>query len=526
MRIAGRWSPVLALAVVGALYFPGIVAPGAGTFHDDGIYLVTAQGLAEGDGYRIVSLPDAELQTKYPPLFPISLAAVWRLAPEFPANLPVLRLLTVFWILLWCRFAYLVLRRERDRPTALVIALLTLCSPWVYFLATSMMSEGLFAVLTWAALWEYLGYEDRPDEPAGRRRLLLAAVLGGAATLTRLLGVSLIGACFVALLVRRRVRDALVFAAVSAAVVTPWIAWTTLAGSSGPDGYYTAANYWSWNLVTGFSLAEAAIVAGRNLFFFFFLTPGYLFGFFGWQSTLLLLALGLLTLTGLAARLRRGPNVLDLFLLVYAVMVLLWPWPPTRFFAPLYPLILLYAWSGVETVWRILQGGAPPGALLRRLIAGTALILAVAMLGASSLAVTRTGMIAPTPVCHDDWREFERLFAWVEARTSKDAVLAANLDPALFLYTGRKALRPFEADPAELYYSRKADREPLGPPAELARRLRAAGADYLVTTPGTCFGETAFLNRQVDALLDHGGGTLREVARLSAATRVYAGRPE
>ena len=62
--------------------------PHFGYFHDDSIYLVTAKSLAEGRGYRILSFPGEPPQTKYPPLYPALLAAVWKFAPEFPRSLP------------------------------------------------------------------------------------------------------------------------------------------------------------------------------------------------------------------------------------------------------------------------------------------------------------------------------------------------------------------------------------------------------------------------------------------------------
>ena len=40
-----------------------------------------------GDGYRIESLPGQPYQTKYPPLYPALLAGIWKLNPQFPANL-------------------------------------------------------------------------------------------------------------------------------------------------------------------------------------------------------------------------------------------------------------------------------------------------------------------------------------------------------------------------------------------------------------------------------------------------------
>lgn len=529
------WLLVALLAAIGALYLPGVLAPGAGTFHDDGIYLGTARALAEGDGYRIISLPGEDVQTKYPPLFPASLAAMWTVLPDFPANLPLLRLVTVFWTVLWCRFAYLLLRREADAATASVLIVLTLCSPWVYFLATSLMSEALFAALTWAALWQFAGYEQRPDESSGRRRLWLAALLGGAAALTRMLGACFIAATVLWLLFRRRFRDAFVFGTVSAIFVVPWLAWTMLAGDGQSAAYYSASNYVSWNPISAFSWSESASVIGHNLFLLL-LTPGYLFGFFEPETIPLLLLLGVLTCVGMVSRLRSGLGAPDFFLVVYLIAIALWPWPPIRFVAPLYPLVLLLAWRGVETVWSGVEtiwrgvgtvwGRARrrrlSGAVVRRATAGVALILAMATLGITALSVSQSGMIVPAPECQDSWTEFESLFAWIESETPGDAVLAANLDPVLFLYTGRKAIRPFEADPVQLYYSRRHDREPLGPPSELAQRLRAASVDYLVTTPGTCFQETKHLERQLEALLSDGNGMLQVVERLSPATRVYA----
>jgi hypothetical protein len=76
-------AAVLALAITagGAVRMvPGVV----GVFHDDAIYTLTAKALAEGEGYRLINLPDAPPQTKYPILYPAILATVWRAAPLSP----------------------------------------------------------------------------------------------------------------------------------------------------------------------------------------------------------------------------------------------------------------------------------------------------------------------------------------------------------------------------------------------------------------------------------------------------------
>jgi len=521
MQSATHWWPLIAAAVgIAALYLPAVLAPAAGTFHDDGIYLVTAKAIAGGDGYRILSLPTEVVQTKYPFLFPASLAAVWKLMPEFPSNLPVLRLLTLFWAVLWCRFAYLVIKREKGAVTASVIVVLTLCSPWVLFIATSPLSETLFAALTWAALFEFGKYEEQAEEPDGRQRLRLAALLSGAAAVTRVVGVTLIGAAVLLLLARRRIRSAVSFAAVSTATVLPWLAWTAFAGS-GAGGYNSASNYASWNLITNYPWSEKLTVLGHNLLLFF-LTPGYLFGLFSQGTIPLMLVLGGLTLVGLIARVRGGITLIDLFLLLYIVALAVWPWPPIRFMAPLYPLIVLAMWQGVERLSRLLGGRGHRALVFQRATAGLAVFLAPTILASTSMSTMGSGTVVPAPACQDDWGEFEGVIDWVEANTPPDAVLASNLDPLLFLYTGRKAVRPFEANPIELYYTRSTDGEALGPPAELARRLVAAGVDYVITTPGTCFREKPHLERQLAALAADRSGGLEEVVRFSSSTRVFA----
>lgn len=67
-----------------------------GAYHDDGIYVLTAKALAQGQGYRLIFLPNAPVQTKYPILYPALLAIIWKLRPSFPNNLFLMKWLTLF----------------------------------------------------------------------------------------------------------------------------------------------------------------------------------------------------------------------------------------------------------------------------------------------------------------------------------------------------------------------------------------------------------------------------------------------
>src|SRR5215470_16087917 len=78
---------LLALAPAAHLAWLAREMPHFGHLHDDSIYFVAAKSLAEGLGYHISSLPAEPFETKYPPLWPLVLAGVWKLNPRFPENL-------------------------------------------------------------------------------------------------------------------------------------------------------------------------------------------------------------------------------------------------------------------------------------------------------------------------------------------------------------------------------------------------------------------------------------------------------
>ena len=118
------------------------------SIHDDSVYFVCAKAWANGQGHRIISLPGEPWQTKYPPLYPLLLSVVWRIAPEFPSNL---KLATLFaWILLppllWL---VRVLYRRYGFPAWaawLMIAVLAV-NPYVQLFSRSLFSEIPFTLM-------------------------------------------------------------------------------------------------------------------------------------------------------------------------------------------------------------------------------------------------------------------------------------------------------------------------------------------------------------------------------------------
>ena len=122
----------LALLVV-LLGYGRMVPQVCGANHDDGIYVITAKALAQGQGYRLIDLPGAPRQTKYPILYPALLAMVWKLWPNFPANLLLMKWLSVLCGAATVGLAYLFLRRFNYFSGGVALAAGLLCATSSFF---------------------------------------------------------------------------------------------------------------------------------------------------------------------------------------------------------------------------------------------------------------------------------------------------------------------------------------------------------------------------------------------------------
>lgn len=110
----------------------------------------------------------------------------------------------------------------------------------------------------------------------------------------------------------------------------------------------------------------------------------------------------------------------------------------------------------------------------------------------------------------DDWKPIKELLDWIRQNTPQDSVLLGHLDPAYYLYTGRKAVRGFSADPYLLYYSEKPETA-LGDDQDLLQRIVAYRVGYIVRTPGRMFKEGPIFNVILDKLISEFPEVLRLV---------------
>lgn len=487
LRQVAERLPFLLLFALVPVYIVFLLQPAFGYFHDDGIYLVNALSLASGSGFRTISLPSELFQTKYPILYPALLAAIWKFVPAFPANVLAFKSISLLATAAWSVASYrLVYRETGSVAAARWILLFTLASPWVLFLSASVLPDTLFALLSTLCLLLF-----------ARSKTVSCGALASAAFLLRAVGVAMIIAILVLYLSKKQWKRALLFALVCAALTGPWLLWQAHAPATTDPvaAYYTKLSYRGGSIFGNASFQESLVVLGLNsITELATLSPvaGTLLG--GWGTLLDLLA-GSVCMAGLYSYFRtKGLTLPLLWFVLYSAMLLCWIAPGVRYELPLLPLALLFVSVGARE---------------RRIQWRAAVLTAVCVLALLKIAgeyqlgrlTIKSGSPTFSAVAPDDWSKTRDALEWLRQHAPPDAIIASNNDPVIFLWSRQKAVRPFKADPYQLFFSQLPDKQPLGNQETLRRHLKTNGVSYMLMTPMKLFPEEGSFRKQLAALM-------------------------
>src|SRR5262249_29428720 len=228
MTIAG----LTALAGVLAIYLlrlDGVV----GLTIDDAWYVLLAKALATGQGYTLVNSPTPGILPLYPPGFPFLLSIFYRIWPNFPDNVWLLKSVSIAAMMGAGALAYRYFIRTRALPAslALLIAVASaLCPPLVFLATSTVMSECVFTLILIATIIvaERAALAIREGNKKAALFIIASAALASYAFLTRSIAVALIVPVFLYYLKERLVRVALIFGGAVALFVMPWAIYTRL----------------------------------------------------------------------------------------------------------------------------------------------------------------------------------------------------------------------------------------------------------------------------------------------------------
>jgi hypothetical protein len=440
-RPATPWPAVVTVAASLALGVFAMNPLPIGAFHDDARYLLLARSIAEGTGYRFVFVPGLPAGTHFPPAFPLVLAALWKIAPAFPASVTLFKLLNALLLALAASAAFVFARDRAGLPpwAAAGVALAFAGSVPVLFLDGVLFSEPLFI----AALLGALILSERTVRPPGSAeegeiplaKIAFAAGLAiGAVTMIRTLGIALGVGMAITLISRRQWREFALSMAGIAVFVVPWQLWTMRHGGEIPpilSGDYGTYGSWVGAALHSEGNGFIARVAEANLGGFRILLD--LFGVSGALQAAVALPL-LVALALGAARLARRAPVSVASTAAYLLVVLIWPGTPDRFLWPVWPLLLTGVACGASEIVKWDTAPTRP-----RVARGVML----AALGVCALLFIRfnVGMYGSRA-----WEDPARANAKLAIAASETAarlpegLVASEFDALVSLYNGRAAV--------------------------------------------------------------------------------------
>jgi hypothetical protein len=463
---------LLALAPSAYLAFHWRTMPHFGAFHDDAIYLVSAKSLAEGHGYRILSLPGQPYQTKYPPLFPALLALIWKWNPSFPANLHWAGFF--MWLVLpaYLLLVRALLKQYQFRPAEQsVMCVIAGLNPVCALLSFSVMPELFFTSLLLLSLL----LAERSGAWSG-----IAAALS---YLTRAAALPLLFSVPFSLAIRKQYRQALIFTSAMLPAVAGWQLWAWRHMGSSHDlvtMYYT--NY------LGFQIYNVGLVDLPNTIWHnlnaFLLAIGklLLFDLGPFGSVHLERIVAVASIAGVIRLTRRtGQLQYPFAALAMSSMLLVWHYQPDqRLIFAFYPLLLAGLWIEVRNLLNAVRSAWHKRGLDRSVaVIGGGALAAFALLFAFTNCYGLFRLIPELMGAYQfDLDQRRPAYDWISRRAPPLATVLAYDDPLLFLYTGRTSCQ-LPLLPKLLYYDDLATDRFIRTIPDFARQRHI---DYLLVT--------------------------------------------
>ena len=431
-----------------------------GAYHDDTLYFTAAKALAAGDGNVLPNLPESPAQTKYPPLYPLLLSLVWRVQPEFPANLSWAWAMNVgFGVVLVLAAVGVFRRLGSSRKEALGLAAIFALNPYTILWTNLLLSDVLFAALTLLAVLA-------ADRAVLQRTSsfwswwFAAIALAWLAMSTRTLGVAILGGLFVFAIANRRY---LAGAATCLAVLP--LAWRLLSGwsvggsapKSAVSGFDQTWLFYTdyvafWKLsVPSLDVLWAQVQFNGLELLKFPAVDVFLYNAEGMASMYMqttAVAISAAILHGVFVRAKNcGYSSIHWMAICYVPFILLWNYTlMSRFWLAFMPLFLV----GAAVELGRLGGGikkvfAQPAQLDQRIAAGFfgLALSALVLNGAWRYAVlVPAGLHSVTAYREKTLAAKREAYSWLENSSEKGPVISYE-DALLYLHTGAQGMRPF-----------------------------------------------------------------------------------
>ncbi|MBM3214975.1 hypothetical protein FJZ36_08685 [Candidatus Poribacteria bacterium] len=441
-------KPLTWLVVVFAVVYGLTVVPYWKTTWDSATYIDIAESLLRGEGYSYNGYP----HTKYPPGFPLLLAAVEIVADR---NFLWMRALIVACAVTSIALTYALIRRCESSVVAIAVAAMTGACFAVVFEGTRILSDLPYMACSLGTLYiaERYGRDRRSSVLCALIALMVASYS------VRIVGFVLAPAIALAPVLnpsqwrdRERRRDAVIVVATMGLVIAAWMGRNAVVTRHLPVGLRESLSYESELVAVapddpGSARIGTTHVVSRlrsNAVYYEGLIAGMLTGRRA-RGSAWMHGLAAVVVLGWLLSVIRSRSATDLYAGMYAVVFLLWPSPQgERFVVPVVPLMMYYALAPWLWLWNR-AGRAMTRVPVGDLLAMGAAI-AVVWLNAR-LVVPMIRAERRTPYYDQGTQNYLDSIAWVGDHTPADSVIITDRAPYAVLFGERRAFTsPWTAD--------------------------------------------------------------------------------
>ncbi len=455
---------------------------------DDAWYVLLAKTLATGQGYTLVNSPTAGILPLYPPGFPFLLSIFYRISPNFPDNVWLLKSVSIAAMIGAGVLTYRYFIRMRSLPPSLALLIAvaaSICPPLVFLATSTVMSECVFTFILIATIVvvERSALAIREENKKAILYVIACAALASYGFLTRSIAVALIGAVFLYYLKERMVRAALIFGVAVALFTGPWVIYTRMNAPTAPQMQEQGGHiiqpydrqFWQRvaSVTTSDPITAAEIpsrvwnnvleIAGKDIFRIL-ATPIYealrdpykeAQRFLTREVTdktedtlLLSFVLSLILIIGFIAAARERITCAEIAIPLLMAITVLWPWETIRFVAPLAPFLIFYFVRGIrasiEMIWRLIErlkdgvssvsiSWMAPGIV-------AALVIVVNFYGHLNYITKKINDGLDRPQWLQSFDDFETMMNWVNQNIPKNETVVTLNPPLVNLYTGHKTV--------------------------------------------------------------------------------------
>lgn len=475
--------------------------PVVGLFADDAWYALLAKSIASGQGYQVINSPTPGILPLYPPFYPLLLSIVFRFAPDFPQNVAALKSVSILAMVglgVATFFYFRSCRLVPIRLTLILTALTLLCQPLLFIATSSLMSECVFA---FEMMLMFL-LTDRLIRRRGNRRrqgdaestgggggtelvaTVLLALLAPTVLLTRSIGFVLVGAVLITLVKERLFRESLLTAGILALVMGLWTFYSSPRVPTPEQRLEQGGNivmnyresFWqnvagvgadvpdTWSDLPGRVAGNLRTILDTGMLYVCAPPLPKLFNYFGRASSFpfallqLLISLSLVAclIIGYVSAVRAGVTVAEIGLPLLLGLIVLWPFRPLRFLAPMAPFIFFYLITGIGSVLRFVRERRTSEKTGDLTVIVAAAFLVISLFGHGWTIYDRQEKDLLGFTWEVAFEDTEKMMDWVSKNIPQSEVIISNNPALLTLFTGHKSVN-LDLTPERWEYFRRAN---------------------------------------------------------------------